>query len=238
MIKNVSNKLITRQRATSLTAKWKGSALSQESTLQQIGPYIGKMKSSMARTLISEFTSKGDTVNAAFCGSGTVAFERWAENRNVIANDLNPYAVLLTRAKLFPILSLEQATKDLTRAAKEVDRFASRVDLRTVPSWVRAFFHKETLRETIGWCAVLKQRRSTFLLSCLLAILHHQRPGFLSFPSSHAVPYLRLNSFPRELYPELYDYRTVPGRLERKIQRALKRVPNLDQSISRSVTQR
>src|SRR5258708_20036869 len=47
-----------------------------------------------------------------------------------------------------------------------------------------------------------KQRRSTFLLSCLLAILHHQRPGFLSFPSSHAVPYLRLNSFPRELYPE------------------------------------
>ena len=38
------------------------------------------------------------------------------------------------------------------------------------------------LRETLGWTYVLRRRRRWFLLASLLGILHHQRPGFLSFP--------------------------------------------------------
>jgi methylase of polypeptide subunit release factors len=216
-----------------LVKKWEGSALNEETTLHQIAPYIGKMKSSMARTLISTFTQKGEILYDPFCGSGTVPLEAWAAGRNIIANDLNPYAALLTKAKLNPCLTVEKGFADINRVAKQVPYLVQEIDLRRVPQWVRSFFHPETLRETIAWFQVLKSERLYFLLSCLLGILHHQRPGFLSYPSSHTVPYLRNANFPRSLYPELYDKRKVRERLERKVMRALKRAPNLDFSINR-----
>ncbi len=217
----------------SVTDNWKGSATHKESTLHQIAPYIGKMKSSMASTLITSFTRKAQSIYDPFCGSGTIAFEAWAWGRNVIANDLSPYAAILTRAKLFPCLSEEEALAEINVVAGQVRFLITRVDLRTIPKWVRLFFHPETLREIVAWAQVLRARRSHFLLSCLLGILHHQRPGFLSYPSSHTVPYLRLRNFSRDKYPELYQYRPVRERLEKKVIRALKRVPNLDYGLSR-----
>ena len=216
-----------------LVDKWVGSTANEESTLHQLSPYIGKMKSKMAKTLVSTFTKKGETVYDPFCGSGTVAFEAWAAGRQVIANDLSPYAFTLTKAKLNPYHSTEEGIADLTRVAKETSSVVKEINLRQVPLWVRSFFHPETLRETIAWSQVLKSENSLFLLSCLLGILHHQRPGFLSYPSSHTVPYLRYGNYPRNLFPELYEYREVKERLERKVIRALKRVPHLDFGLGR-----
>ncbi len=216
-----------------LLHNWRGSALKSESTLHQLSPYIGKIKSSMAASLVGQFTQKGELVYDPFSGSGTVALEAWAAGRRVIANDLSPYAALLSKAKLFPYVSAEKAFADIEEASKAVDRAARQVDLRSVPKWVRQFFHPETLREILAWVTVLKNQRKDFLLSCLLGILHHQRPGFLSYPSSHTVPYLRLKNFPRYRFPKLYAYRSVRDRLEAKVKRALKRTPALDFSLSR-----
>ena len=85
-----------------LTPNWAGSALKAESTLHQLSPYIGKLKSSIAGTLIAQFTDAGDVIYDPYSGSGTVALEAWVAGRNIIANDLSPYAALLTEAKLFP----------------------------------------------------------------------------------------------------------------------------------------
>jgi hypothetical protein len=217
---------------TSLVCNWSGSALN-ESTLHQLSPYIGKIKSSMAASLVAQFSKEGELVYDPFSGSGTVALEAWAAGRRVLANDLSPYASLLTRAKLSPYESLETALGDIDTAAKRVDRLSQQIDLRTVPKWVRGFFHPDTLREAIAWRTTLRNRGHDFLLSCLLGILHHQRPGFLSFPSSHTVPYLRTKKFPRSRFPKLYGYRSVRDRLEAKVKRALKRVPELDFEIER-----
>ena len=216
-----------------LTCNWDGSALKAESTLHQLSPYIGKLKSSIAGSLIAQFTEPGDLVYDPFSGSGTVALEAWAAGRNIIANDLSPYAALLTRAKLFPYDSLDDAIDDMEELAHEAEVVAGYIDLRSVPKWVRDFFHPETLRETLGWTYTLRSRRRWFLLASLLGILHHQRPGFLSFPSSHTVPYLRLKAFPRGKYPKLYEYRSLDDRFEAKIERAFRRVPELDESINR-----
>ncbi|MCA1565883.1 MAG: DNA adenine methylase [Acidobacteria bacterium] len=213
---------------------WAGSALLKESTLHQVSPYIGKMKSSMASTLISAFTQIEDTIYDPFCGSGSIALEAWTAGRAVIANDLSPYAGTLTRAKLFPVTSIVDAYAEIDSAANQVQKIVAAIDLRKIPTWVRKFFHQETLRETVAWSEVLKNRKSYFLLSCLLGILHHQRPGFLSYPSSHTVPYLREKNYPRHLYPHLYEYRSVRSRLEKKVGRALKRVPVLDPQVTRS----
>jgi SAM-dependent methyltransferase len=216
-----------------LTCNWAGSALKAESTLHQLSPYIGKLKSSIAGSLISQFTGTDDLVYDPFSGSGTVALEAWAAGRNIVANDLSPYAALLTRAKLFPYLSLEAALEDIEKLSDQAEREREGIDLRTVPVWVRKFFHRETLREALAWTHVLRRRRRWFLLASLLGILHHQRPGFLSFPSSHTVPYLRLKAFPPAKFPKLYEYRSLRDRLEAKVTRAFRRVPELDYGLKR-----
>ena len=216
-----------------LALEWTGSAWQSESTLHQLSPYIGKIKSSMAASLVDQFTKQKTVVYDPFSGCGTFAFESWRAGRHVIGNDLNPYAALLTRAKLYPYHTLKQALADLERVDACVKRRCSYPDLRSVPSWVRQFFHRETLRETLIWTDVLQNRRRWFLLACLMGILHHQRPGFLSFPSSHTVPYLRLKKYPLSDYPKLYEYRGVRERLEAKVRRAFRRVPKLDFSLTR-----
>src|SRR5580693_2004629 len=123
---------------------WAGSVVQNESTLHQLSPYIGKVKSSMAASLVSQFTSEGDLIYDPFSGSCTVALEAWAAKRRVVANDLSPYAYLLTRAKLFPCRSLEIALDQIERASVEAIRIRDEVDLRKVPHWVRQFFHPAT----------------------------------------------------------------------------------------------
>lgn len=220
--------------ALALKCNWAGSALKAESTLHQLSPYIGKLKSSIAGSLIAQFTEEDDIIYDPFSGSGTVAFEAWAAGRNIVANDLSPYAALLTRAKLFPYRSLIEAKRDIKKLAVEAEAERLRVDLRRVPAWVREFFHPETLRETLGWTITLRERRRWFLLASILGILHHQRPGFLSYPSSHTVPYLRKKAFPPAKFPELYKYRSLSDRLDAKVKRAFRRVPELDRSLMRN----
>ncbi len=223
-----------RANQRNIVCNWTGSAGKFETTLHQLSPYIGKTKSSMAASLVSEFTSEGDLLYDPFSGSGTIALEAWLARRRVVANDLSPYANLLTRAKLFPYRSLEDALRDIENVTAKANELRSDVDLRKVPGWVRQFFHPETLRDTLAWTSILRRRRRWFLLASLLGILHHQRPGFLSFPSSHTVPYLRVKKFPRSRFPELYEYRSLLNRLEAKVKRAFRRVPELDFNVTRA----
>jgi hypothetical protein len=220
-------------KPSSLVHAWNSNVSERESTFHQLSPYIGKVKSAMAAALIGEFTRPGDLVYDPYSGSGTIALEAWIARRNVIANDLSPYAALLTRAKLNPPHSVDSALVTIGSLASTAAKIADAVDLRTVPKWVRQFFDPDTLREAIAWATVLKAERQDFLLACLMGILHHQRPGFLSYPSSHTVPYLRLKRFPKRSFPSLYQYREVRERLEAKVVRAFKRMPVLDRTISR-----
>lgn len=159
-----------------------------------------------------------------FCGSGTVPLEAARLGRRVLASDSSRYAIVLTKGKLYAPDNEETATTKLERIITDTERLPL-PDLQDIPAWVQSFFHPLTLRETLRLAHVLSARRHYFYLASLLGILHHQRPGFLSYPSSHLVPYLRPIKFPREEYPELYDYRAVPPRLQAKIGRALRRPP-------------
>jgi len=212
---------------------WQSNAIANESTLHQIAPYIGKMKPAMARSLINAFTQVGETVYDPFCGSGTIALEAWLAERQVVANDMSPYAVTITRAKLFHPGAIDEIFSEIEELSNQVKDLNCEVDLRKIPKWIRVFFHPDTLKEVISWSRVLKSRRSYFLLACLLGILHHQRPGFLSYPSSHTVPYLRSRKFPKENYPELYEYRSVKERLINKSLRVMSRIPTPGMQMSR-----
>ena len=141
------------------------------------------MKTSMACSLILDQTRQGDLVVDPFCGSGVVALEAATHGRRVAAGDWNAYAILLTRAKLFPPPNLQIAQRRLGDTWKLSRALLTAQDLWTVPLWVRRFFHPETLRSALAFRDACVTRCDDFLLACLLGILHHQRPGFLSYPS-------------------------------------------------------
>lgn len=203
---------------------WAPACTNQELTLHQLSPYIGKLKSVIARDLIEKFTTPGQVVVDPFCGSGTVSLEAACLGRRVFASDASSYAITLTKAKLAPPDCEETALRSVDRLAQKIAKLPD-ANLRSVPGWVRHFFHPKTLAEIIKIANFLKSRNQHFYLAALLGILHHQRPGFLSYPSSALVPYLRTKKFPRDQYPDMYAYRPVIPRLRAKVSRAFKRPP-------------
>jgi hypothetical protein len=202
--------------------QWKKTCSNSECSLHQLSPYIGKIKSSIAGELIEQYTRKGDLIVDPFAGAGTIPFEAAIRGRRVFGADISPYARILSQAKLSPPPSLNAAMKAAEQVLSEANELP-KPDLRTVPEWVRQFFHPDTLREAIRFAEVGRKAGNEFLMACFLGILHHQRPGFLSYPSSHLVPYLRDKKFPRSMFPQMYSYREIKPRLMAKIQRSYKR---------------
>jgi len=184
--------------------------------LHEIGPYIGKVRPALARQLVNDYSRLGDWVWDPFCGSGTVPLEARLLGRHVIASDVNPYARVLTRAKLNAPQSRAAGMAQLAVLAT-VTKIETENTADEAPNWVRAFFHEKTLSQTKALLAESLRRRRYFIAGCLLGILHHQRPGFLSYPASHLVPYLRDNRFPRDRYPEAYEYRDPIPRLNQAV---------------------
>ncbi|MCU0494514.1 MAG: DNA adenine methylase [Chloroflexaceae bacterium] len=156
---------------------WSGSFNGRESTLQQLSPYIGKLKSGMARALVEMFSQPGDVVLDPFSGSGVVPLEAALAGRHAWASDLSPYAYALTRGKLETPSSETVALTQAKELLDTVESVAPEVDLNGVPFWIQEFFHPTTLREVVAAFQILRSQENWFLLSCLLGILHHQRPG-------------------------------------------------------------
>jgi len=202
---------------------WRGSFNARESSLQQLAPYVGKMKSGMARAIIGLYSKPGDTILDPFSGSGIVPMEAVLCGRRAVANDLNPYAYALTRGKLESPKTMKTAMERAKALVDMVECQAPTKDLSLVPQWVREFFHLNTLREILTAFEILKSQEDYFLISCLLGILHHIRPGFLSYPASHLVPYLRTKKYPPRLFPRMYSYRDLRSRLLAKVKRAYRR---------------
>jgi hypothetical protein len=157
-----------------------------------------------------------------FAGAGTIPFEAAIHGRRAFAADISPYSRILSRAKLSPPRSLKAALDTAEEALDHANQLPE-PDLRSVPPWVRHFFHPDTLREALRFAEIGRLPGNEFLMACLLGILHHQRPGFLSYPSSHLVPYLRDKKYPRLDFPEMYEYRELRPRLLAKIERSYKR---------------
>ena len=68
--------------------------------LHRLDKYPAKMIPHMARFLIDRVSDPGDTVLDPFCGTGTVVREAIELRRNAIGLDVNPLAVLVSRAKV------------------------------------------------------------------------------------------------------------------------------------------
>lgn len=64
-----------------------------------IHPYPAKFIPQIPHHFIKKYTSSGDTVLDPFCGSGTTLVESMLTDRNSIGVDVNPIAILISKAK-------------------------------------------------------------------------------------------------------------------------------------------
>jgi len=205
--------------------RWKKACSHTECTLHQISPYIGKLKSSIAADLVEKYSKPGDLVVDPFSGSATIPLEAALRERRVFAADISPYARVLSAAKLSPPPSLDKALLQIEEILETTRRLRG-PSLSHIPEWVRKFFHPKTLKEAFNFAGVCRESGNQFLLACLLGLLHHQRPGFLSHPSSHLVPYLRDKAYPRDEFPQMYTYRELRPRVIAKAERVFARFSN------------
>jgi hypothetical protein len=202
---------------------WHGSFNERESSLHQLSPYVGKLKSGMVRVLLKLYSKPKDIVLDPFCGSGVVPLESVLAGREAWANDLSDYAYTLTRAKLETPADQKVTMFKVEQLLSIVEKQAKDADVSHVPEWIQQFYHPRTLREIVVAFDELKKSNDYFITGCLLGIMHHVRPGFLSYPASHLVPYLRQAKFPADEFPHMYEYRDLRSRLVAKIERAYKR---------------
>jgi DNA modification methylase len=192
------------------------------------------MKSTMAKELVQTYSEQGEAVLDPFSGSGTVPLEGSITGRHSYGIDRNPYSVVLSEAKLNPPINQNTAVEKAKFYLDQIDPSTDSLD-DEAPEWVQEFFHPKTLSGIQQLFPLLRENDEYFLLACLLGILHHQRPGFLSHPASNLRPYLRDEKFPRDEFPERYEYREIEPRLISKIERAYRRFPEFDRSLSREI---
>ena len=70
-----NNRVETALRHMQAQGVWNGSFNGRESTLQQLAPFVGKLKTGMVNTLIEHFSRPGDWVCDPFSGCGVVPLE-------------------------------------------------------------------------------------------------------------------------------------------------------------------
>src|SRR5713101_8926991 len=110
----------TALRCMQAQGLWNGSFNGRESSLQQLAPFVGKLKTGIVHGLIKHFSHPGDWICDPFSGCGVVPFESVLLGRKAKANDLSPYAVCVTRGKLSAPLTVEQAESRCEKLIKYV----------------------------------------------------------------------------------------------------------------------
>ena len=73
--------------------------------------YLASFPAALAHAFIAHWSRPGDVVLDPFSGRGTTALQACAEGRIGVGNDLNPFAFLLTAAKVEPASPAEARTR-------------------------------------------------------------------------------------------------------------------------------
>ena len=156
----------------------------------------------------------------------------------MLATDLSPYAALLTRAKLFPYPSLDIALEALERLSVEADRErkdrpqkrpglgATVLPPRNAPRGTGVDSGFETPMSLV---LVGGSTWGSFIIS---------GRAFCRFPAATQFRISGGRRFRPAMFPELYEYRSLRDRLEAKVKRAFRRVPELDYALKRSCVSR
>jgi len=170
--------------------------------------YHGKLKPSIAYFLVNIFTEKGQKVLDPLCGVGTIPFEACLQGRIGIGNDLSIMAYVITNAKLNkPFKNEVYGALDKLNSYIEQKK-DSLLNAEGIPylnfgfnGSLGDYFHKDTFIEILcarEYFVEIKNNISpadAVVWSCLLHVLHGNRPYALSRNSHSLTPYAPKGDF-------------------------------------------
>lgn len=161
--------------------------------------YQGKLKASIAHHLVQTFTSQQDTILDPFCGVGTIPFEAALNGRKSFGMDISMPAYYISSAKI--------ARCDIKKCNSVVNRLKRYIESNKLKkreidesrkfgfnNVIEQYYEKKTLKEILLARRFFKNytpkdANEQLVISCLLHILHGNRPYALSRRSHPIVPY-------------------------------------------------
>lgn len=196
--------------ALPIAAEWKEQQRLWGHSFHPMCSYLASFPAALAHAFVARYSRRGDVVLDPFSGRGTTPLQASAEGRIGVGNDLNPFAHLLTAAKVEPASPAEARTRltSLRLAwAAEADAWLSLAeavvarpgadDVRVpaagsmpppdaaaepVPAEVAVAFHPRTLGQLlmVRNALDLTDRTDRFLAAALTGILHGKSASYLS----------------------------------------------------------
>ena len=191
------------------------------SPLHSLCSYQGKLKPSLAHHLVGIFASPGDRLLDPFGGVGTIAFEAARHGVLSWSFDLSPAAVVIARAKLDPASSemCHAVLRELeafihTNRPSECER--SRASSIRFNGALPDYYHPQTFDEILLARRYFLENRPTdaaraMIFSCILHVLHGNRPYALSRRSHPLTPFAPSGAA---------HYRSLIDRTTAKLERA------------------
>ncbi|MHB8459268.1 MAG: DNA methyltransferase [Candidatus Limnocylindrales bacterium] len=194
----------------SIAPEWKDQPRLWGHSFHPMCSYLASFPAGLAHAFVARWSRPGDVVLDPFSGRGTTPLQACAEGRIGVGNDLNPFAHVLTSAKVEPPTPAEARTRVaalrlgwaaaapgwLALAARIVGRAddpsawvpvaGSRTGpdagLESVPAEVALAFHPRTLAEILFVRTSLRldDRTDRFLGAAITGILHGKSRSYLS----------------------------------------------------------
>jgi hypothetical protein len=168
---------------TSVGPLWHSASPRWGHSMHTMCSYHGMFPAKMAHYFIQRYSAPGDVVLDPFSGRGTVALQARVEGRRVIANDLNPLAYVLSRAKAAP--PTWTAAMDAVANLEKQYRRAT-VSEPDASDDIKMLYHPNTLRQLIFIRGYLLKRdlvawtpEQLMIGGALAGIMHgaHRRDG-------------------------------------------------------------
>ena len=178
-----------------LEAEWKAKPRLWGHSLHPMCSYLASFPAALAHAFIARYTRPGDVVLDPFSGRGTAPLQAAAEGRIGVGNDLNPFAYLLTAAKIEPPTVAEARTRavalrlawasDAARwlaLARDVQAAPADGGPDPVPAEVALAFHPRTFAQVLflQHALDLDAPPDRFLAAAIAGMLHGKTPSYLS----------------------------------------------------------
>jgi site-specific DNA-methyltransferase (adenine-specific) len=175
--------------------EWKAQPRLWGHSLHPMCSYLASFPAALAHAFIARYSRPGDVVFDPFSGRGTAPLQATAEGRVGVGNDLNPFAHLLTAAKLDPPTSADARTRATTlrlawangagrwlELARSIQASPADGGPEPVPAEVAVAFHERTFAQVLFLRSALdlEARTDRFLAAALAGILHGKTPSYLS----------------------------------------------------------
>jgi hypothetical protein len=178
-----------------LEPEWKAQPRLWGHSLHPMCSYLASFPAALSHAFIARYSRPGDVVFDPFSGRGTAPLQAAAEGRIGVGNDLNPFAHLLTAAKVEPPTAADARTRATAlrlgwaatgarwrELADAIQAAPGTGGPDPVPDEVALAFHPRTFAQVLFLRDALDLAAPTdrFLAAALSGILHGKSPSYLS----------------------------------------------------------